>query len=61
LETKKWRKEYVNSNWLNQDLADKTIISCTKAGRKKPYEHIYLRGNVNGRTKLGVDTTGPQG
>jgi hypothetical protein len=36
-ETKKWREEYVNSNWLNinEDLAYKKIIGCIKVNRIK--------------------------
>jgi hypothetical protein len=36
-ETKKWREEYVNSNWLNinEDLAYKNIISCINVSRIK--------------------------
>jgi hypothetical protein len=37
LETKKWREEYVNSNWLNMndDLAYKKITSCINVNRMK--------------------------
>jgi hypothetical protein len=37
-ETKKWREEYVNSNWLNinEDLAYKKIISCINVNRINP-------------------------
>jgi hypothetical protein len=36
-ETKKWREEYVNSNWLNinEDLAYKKTISCINVNRVK--------------------------
>jgi hypothetical protein len=36
-ETKKWREECVNSNWLNinEDLAYRKIISCTNVNRIK--------------------------
>jgi hypothetical protein len=39
LETKKWREEYVNSNWLNmnEDLVYKKIISCISVNRIKAY------------------------
>jgi hypothetical protein len=35
--TKKWREEYINSNWLNinEDLAYKNIISCINVNRIK--------------------------
>jgi hypothetical protein len=37
-ETKKWKEECVNSNWLNinEDLAYKKIISCTNVNDKLP-------------------------
>jgi hypothetical protein len=36
-ETKQWREEYVNSNWLNinEDLAYRKIISCTNVNKIK--------------------------
>jgi hypothetical protein len=36
-EIKKWREEYVNSNWLNinEDLVYKKIISCINVNRIK--------------------------
>jgi hypothetical protein len=36
-EKKKWREEYVNSNWLNinEDLAYKKIIGCININRIK--------------------------
>jgi hypothetical protein len=37
LETKKWREEYVNSNWLNmnEDLAYNKVIRCINVDRLK--------------------------
>jgi hypothetical protein len=36
-ETKKWREESINSKWLNinEDLADRKIISCTNVNKIK--------------------------
>jgi hypothetical protein len=53
-ETKKWREEYVNSNWLNinEDLAYKKIISCINVNRIKALRKYVFKTKCKWENKV---------
>jgi hypothetical protein len=58
-----WREECVNSNWLNinEDLAYRTIISCTNVNKIKYPQKYLFKTKCKWENKVGGvgDTTPP--
>jgi hypothetical protein len=54
-ETKKWREECVNSNWLNikEDLAYRKIVSCTNVNKIKPLGKYLFKTKCKWENKVG--------
>jgi hypothetical protein len=62
-ETKKWREEYINSNWLNinEDLAYNKIISRINVNRIKALRKYFFKTKCKWEKKLGRTQTDPEG
>jgi hypothetical protein len=60
-ETKKWREECVNSNWLNinEDLACRKIISCANVNKIKSLGKYLFKTKCKGEKEFRGDTNPP--
>jgi hypothetical protein len=58
-ESKKWREEWVNSNWpnINEDLAYKKIIGCTNVNRIKLLGNYLFNVKCKWENRVSWDLT----
>jgi HKD family nuclease len=62
-ETKKWKEECVNSNWLNinQELAYRKIISCTNVNKIKSLGKYLFKTKCKRENKVRGVNNPPKG